>query len=217
MMPPPPPAVMFRRTVQKEEAPDELLLQDVESHLDRSVQSAIRREKLLMISQDLRASIALTEMKQERFRLMDEASKTRQKDSPAHYKTLLNEIFSILDILEALSMPPPKKDSDPAQPTIASLGGSRFHCPDCVVVERIPKEKRMSFSTEKEAVEAGYSPCSVCFPSSSSLVGSRDHAKIHRDSCIAVKHINNENLLSFSNEKEAFDLGFSPCKLCMHE
>ena len=45
---------------------------------------------------------------------------------------------------------------------VASKGGKKAHRRTCTTVERIKKDKRVTFANEKEAIEAGYSGCKLC-------------------------------------------------------
>lgn len=45
---------------------------------------------------------------------------------------------------------------------VASKGGKKAHRRTCATVERIAKDKRVTFPSEKEAIEAGYSGCKMC-------------------------------------------------------
>lgn len=52
--------------------------------------------------------------------------------------------------------------SSKPQVLVGSSGGKKVHRRTCSTVDRISKEKRVTFSSEKEAIEAGYSGCKLC-------------------------------------------------------
>ena len=45
---------------------------------------------------------------------------------------------------------------------IASWNRTHFHRPNCVWMEKLPKDKIREFSSHEEAVKAGYRPCKTC-------------------------------------------------------
>jgi hypothetical protein len=47
---------------------------------------------------------------------------------------------------------------------VGSLDGNTVHTPYCINARRIPKNKRVAFSTKREAVSAGLVPCKMCRP-----------------------------------------------------
>ena len=47
---------------------------------------------------------------------------------------------------------------------LVSKGGKKIHNPNCMIAQRIPKEKRVILDDIEKAVADGYTPCSVCVP-----------------------------------------------------
>ena len=45
-----------------------------------------------------------------------------------------------------------------------SKNGKRYHNKDCILAAKIPKQMRLVYNSEKEALKKGYSPCRVCTP-----------------------------------------------------
>lgn len=45
-----------------------------------------------------------------------------------------------------------------------SKNGKKYHNKDCILAAKIPKEARIVYNSEKEALKKGYSPCRVCTP-----------------------------------------------------
>lgn len=60
--------------------------------------------------------------------------------------------------------PVPTSSPGPAGPYVASSGGTKFHLPTCSHAQRILPANLVTFATRQEALDAGYSPCSVCKP-----------------------------------------------------
>lgn len=49
-------------------------------------------------------------------------------------------------------------------PLVASKTGDKVHDPQCVLAQRIPRKRRIGFSSKSTAVKKGYVPCKVCQP-----------------------------------------------------
>lgn len=47
---------------------------------------------------------------------------------------------------------------------IVSTNGARFHLPTCMIVKRIPQEKKAVYTNPVEVVKGGFVPCGVCNP-----------------------------------------------------
>jgi hypothetical protein len=47
---------------------------------------------------------------------------------------------------------------------VGAKGGNTVHTPYCMNARRIPRNKRVAFTTKKEAVNAGLVPCRLCRP-----------------------------------------------------
>jgi hypothetical protein len=47
---------------------------------------------------------------------------------------------------------------------VGSAKSNKYHYPTCRWAQKIKPENLVTFKTAKEAVEAGYVPCSVCKP-----------------------------------------------------
>lgn len=45
---------------------------------------------------------------------------------------------------------------------IGAKDGHKVHDPQCIVAQRIPRDRRVSFTSKAEASKAGYGPCKVC-------------------------------------------------------
>lgn len=59
----------------------------------------------------------------------------------------------------------------------------------------------------------GYMNCGeIFFP----VYGSVHSDKYHTDDCVSRKNINDENLVIFKDEFEAFNNGYKPCKSCFY-
>jgi hypothetical protein len=52
---------------------------------------------------------------------------------------------------------------------IGSKAGNTVHTPYCMNARRIPKNKRIAYSTKREAVSAGLVPCKMCRPFEGSI------------------------------------------------
>jgi methylphosphotriester-DNA--protein-cysteine methyltransferase len=47
---------------------------------------------------------------------------------------------------------------------VASSKGNKYHLPTCRAAAKIKEENLVTFKTAKEALDAGYTPCSICKP-----------------------------------------------------
>jgi hypothetical protein len=47
---------------------------------------------------------------------------------------------------------------------VGSKDGDKVHTPYCMIARRIPKSKRVAFSTKREAMNAKLIPCKMCRP-----------------------------------------------------
>ena len=56
------------------------------------------------------------------------------------------------------------KNSATAHTYVASVNSNKFHESSCSQAHRIKDSNRITFSTRDEAINAGYSPCSICNP-----------------------------------------------------
>lgn len=102
---------------------------------------------------------------------------------------------------------------------IATEKGEKFHRMSCVHAKKIPSNKQMIFQELKEAFDAGYKPCEVCFPMPSEdkdkhLVSTEESDVFHRPDCIVAKKIPKKSRVHYSGENEALDSGKKPCSLC---
>lgn len=47
---------------------------------------------------------------------------------------------------------------------VASVNSDKFHEPSCSQAKRINEGNKITFSSRQEAIDAGYSPCGICYP-----------------------------------------------------
>lgn len=47
---------------------------------------------------------------------------------------------------------------------VASSNSDKFHEPSCSQAKRINEENKITFSSREDALNAGYSPCGICYP-----------------------------------------------------
>lgn len=47
---------------------------------------------------------------------------------------------------------------------VGSVNSDKFHEPSCSHAKRIKEGNKITFSSRQEAIDAGYSPCGVCYP-----------------------------------------------------
>ena len=58
----------------------------------------------------------------------------------------------------------PTSSSSTAHTYVASANSNKFHEPSCSQGKRIKDSNKITFSSRDEAINAGYSPCSICNP-----------------------------------------------------
>lgn len=54
--------------------------------------------------------------------------------------------------------------SDTSHTYVASVNSDKFHEPSCSQAKRIKDSNKVTFSSRYEAINSGYSPCSICNP-----------------------------------------------------
>lgn len=47
---------------------------------------------------------------------------------------------------------------------VGSVNSDKFHYPSCSQAKRIKEGNKITFSSREEAINAGYSPCGICYP-----------------------------------------------------
>ena len=64
----------------------------------------------------------------------------------------------------SLSKSDTTSSSSTAHTYVASANSNKFHEPSCSQAKRIKDSNRITFSSRDEAINAGFSPCSICNP-----------------------------------------------------
>lgn len=123
-----------------------------------------------------------------------------------------------------------------------SINSKTFHTLDCIHVEKISAYKFVAFLTLDEAIEKGFSPCSICEPevnktseqTSSSetktiflkdgatievpidveYCGSKRSEVFHLITCDSVEDISESNFVVYDSVEDAIEKGKRPCKIC---
>jgi len=123
---------------------------------------------------------------------------------------------------------------------VGSIGGAKYHYPNCTHANRINQDNKICFSSKEDAESTGYEPCSVCITSAETsasdtssaeepedtasdttsdetgcmYVGSENSDKYHLPDCAYAGKIKAENLICFSSKEEAEQQGYVPCGTC---
>jgi hypothetical protein len=45
---------------------------------------------------------------------------------------------------------------------VGAKNGNKVHDPQCIIAQRIPRKNRVTFTSKKDALKAGYGPCKIC-------------------------------------------------------
>jgi len=56
------------------------------------------------------------------------------------------------------------KPSKPKVVFVATRNAARYHIPSCIWAENIKEENKVLFTSNAEAISAGYRPCKTCHP-----------------------------------------------------
>ena len=102
---------------------------------------------------------------------------------------------------------------------VASKNSNKYHLATCSVAKKIDPANKVTFKTPEEAIGAGYSPCMMCNPPTTSaksamFVGSKGSDKYHVPTCAMAQKITDANKVTFASADEAKKAGYSPCQIC---
>jgi hypothetical protein len=56
------------------------------------------------------------------------------------------------------------EQATPTEPRIGVAGTHLFHRPDCAAIKGVPASEQIRFTSQFDAVDAGYTPCHACDP-----------------------------------------------------
>lgn len=100
---------------------------------------------------------------------------------------------------------------------IGSKNTLRYHLPGCEF-EPFNPDIRVEFDSIEKAIEAGYSPCTDCFPNEFSkkeglVIGSSNSHRFHKSGC-KYEPFDTDKRVEFKTVLEAVKAGYQPCTNC---